>query len=232
MPVPEPPAEEAEAIQPPMEAPPAAPEPAPSEEAFEPPDWLKAVAEAAAQAPDQEPASPVPASEPAEPPAAESDALGEARRALASAHDDRAAELYGDLIKERTALDRLIEDLEMALDQRPDSARLWQVLGDAYMKDDRTSEAVKAYNRGMKEAEVLVSARQALASGDRPRAAAQYGILIKKKKQVDAVITDLENALAQDDDQPEIWQTLGDAYMKADRLDEAIEAYKKGVDAA
>lgn len=228
-PVAETPAEETEPAQPPLEAAPASEEPEPSEETFEPPDWLKAVAEAGAETPVQEPAPPAPAVEPDEPPATEAGALGEARRALASAQDDQAAQLYEGLIGDRTELQLIIQDLEMALDQRPDSTRLWQVLGDAYMKDDRTSEAVKAYNRGMKEAEVLISARQALASGDRARAAAQYGMLVKKKKQLDTVITDLESALAQDDDQPEIWQTLGDAYMKADRLDEAIEAYKKGV---
>ncbi len=97
------------------------------------------------------------------------------------------------------------------------------------MKVDRTSDAVKAYNRGMKEAEVLNSARQALASGDAQRAAAQYGILIKTKKRLDDVIRDLEDAVAEGVDQPMIWQVLGDAYMKADRLDESIEAYRKGM---
>jgi cytochrome c-type biogenesis protein CcmH/NrfG len=181
------------------------------------------------------------AAQPAEPPAtvpapaldkpsvAPDNGLERARAALETGDVDRAADEYGQLIKARRSLTYVVEDLEAALDQDPESSKLWQLLGDAYMKADRTSEAVKAYNRGMKEAEVLNSARQALASGDQQRAAAQYGILIKRKKRLDDVIRDLENAVAQADDQPAIWQVLGDAYMKADRLDESIEAYRKGM---
>jgi cytochrome c-type biogenesis protein CcmH/NrfG len=29
-----------------------------------------------------------------------------------------------------------------------------------------------------------------------------------------------------------MWQTLGDAYMKVDRLSDAIEAYQKGMEVA
>jgi cytochrome c-type biogenesis protein CcmH/NrfG len=155
--------------------------------------------------------------------------LERARAALEKGNVDRAADEYSQLIKARRSLTHVVEDLEAALDRDPESSKLWQLLGDAYMKADRTSEAVKAYNRGMKEAEVLNSARQALASGDQQRAAAQYGILIKRKKKLDDVIRDLENAVAQADDQPAIWQILGDAYMKADRLDESIEAYRRGM---
>ncbi len=168
-------------------------------------------------------------------PAAEStgvasdDRLERARQALGSGDIDRAVGEYGQLIKARNSLSQVVEDLQAALDQDPESSPLWQLLGDAYMKADRTSEAVKAYNRGMKEAEVLNSARQALASGDAQRAAAQYGILIKRKKKLEDVIRDLENAVAEENDQAILWQVLGDAYMKADRLDESIEAYRKGM---
>jgi len=170
---------------------------------------------------------PVPALD--EPSVASDNGLERARAALETGNVDRAADEYSQLIKARRSLTHVVEDLEAALDRDPESSKLWQLLGDAYMKADRTSEAVKAYNRGMKEAEVLNSARQALASGDQQRAAAQYGILIKRKKKLDDVIRDLENAVAQADDQPAIWQVLGDAYMKADRLDESIEAYRRGM---
>jgi len=172
-------------------------------------------------------AVPVPADD--KPSAVPDEGLERAREALETGDVDQAADEYGQLIKASRSLTHVVEDLEAALDRDPESSKLWQLLGDAYMKADRTSEAVRAYSRGMKEAEVLNSARQALASGDQQRAAAQYGILIKGKTKLDDVIRDLENAVAQADDQPAIWQILGDAYMKADRLDESIEAYRRGM---
>ncbi len=188
--------------------------------------------EAAASEQEHPPVTPPPAvpAPPTEQPRVVTDiGLERAREALQSGDLERAASEYAQLIKARSSLSDVVEDLEAALDRDPESSSLWQLLGDAYMKVDRTSDAVKAYNRGMKEAEVLNSARQALASGDAQRAAAQYGILIKTKKRLDDVIRDLEDAVAEGVDQPMIWQVLGDAYMKADRLDESIEAYRKGM---
>jgi cytochrome c-type biogenesis protein CcmH/NrfG len=98
------------------------------------------------------------------------------------------------------------------------------------MRQNRTEQAVRAYDRGMEESEVFDSARQALAASDFERATAQYGMLIKNKKRLDTVIEDLEQAVEGDQSDPRIWQILGDAYMKADRLDESIEAYRKGMD--
>jgi cytochrome c-type biogenesis protein CcmH/NrfG len=176
-----------------------------------------------------EPPSPVTEEVPESAPPTSDDGLETARRALEAGDLEKATAEYGRLIKSRRSLESVVGDLESALDRDPESSALWQTLGDAYMKADRASDAVKAYDRGMKEAEVLISARQALASGDAQRAAAQYGILIKGKKNLDDVIQDLESSLAQEADQPMVWQILGDAYMKADRLDEAIEAYRKGM---
>jgi cytochrome c-type biogenesis protein CcmH/NrfG len=45
------------------------------------------------------------------------------------------------------------------------------------------------------------------------------------------VIDDLRIAIERNPHQPILWQALGDAYMKADRLSEAIEAYRKGTEA-
>lgn len=171
----------------------------------------------------------MPAAEPAGIPAGPDEGLSRARKALHEGDINQASQAYGDLIKSRREIEVVVADLESAVDRDPDAALLWQVLGDAYMKIGKTSDAVKAYNRGMKETEVLMSARQALASGDAQRASAQYGMLIKRKKHLDEVIKDLETAVSEDEDQPNIWQALGDAYMKADRLEDAIQAYRKGM---
>ena len=75
--------------------------------------------------------------------------LEDSRQALATGDVGSAAKLYGGLIKRRESLGQVIEDLRIALERTPDAAALWQVLGDAYMKDDQTSEAIEAYRKGM-----------------------------------------------------------------------------------
>jgi cytochrome c-type biogenesis protein CcmH/NrfG len=80
--------------------------------------------------------------------------------------------------------------------------------------------------------EILDNARRSFASGDIETALKHYGSLIRRKREVEAVIEDLRAALAFGTTQPAVWQTLGDAYMKADRLPEAIEAYRRGLEAA
>jgi cytochrome c-type biogenesis protein CcmH/NrfG len=77
-----------------------------------------------------------------------------------------------------------------------------------------------------------MEARQALAVGDYPRAAAEYGVIIKRKYQLDEVTSELELALNRNPKAVPLWQALGDAYMKNDRLPDAITAYERGVAAA
>jgi len=75
--------------------------------------------------------------------------LDRSRLALASGDFAGAAKSYGQLIKGRRSLDKVIADLQIALDRSPENAGLWQCLGDAYMKADQVSEAIDAYRRGM-----------------------------------------------------------------------------------
>lgn len=100
-------------------------------------------------------APPVPAPTPARPAKRvvdEVQLLELSRRALASGDFAAAAKTYGQLIKGRRALPKVIEDLQVALERSPENAALWQCLGDAYMKADQTSEAIDAYRRGMEAA--------------------------------------------------------------------------------
>jgi tetratricopeptide (TPR) repeat protein len=80
--------------------------------------------------------------------------------------------------------------------------------------------------------EILDNARQSFASGDIETALKHYSSLIRRKREVQVVIEDLRAALAFGTTHPAVWQTLGDAYMKADRLPEAIEAYRHGLEAS
>ena len=54
-----------------------------------------------------------------------------------------------------------------------------------------------------------------------------YGKLIKKGKRLDEIIFDLREALYRHPVDVIIWQTLGDACMRANRLQDALDAYTK-----
>jgi tetratricopeptide (TPR) repeat protein len=140
-------AETVEETTPAIEEPVKAPEveaPPPEPEAVE-------IAEVAVQ-PTEEPEAPA---EPAEQPPVKQTkelAIEGARQALASGEIEVAVELYGKMIKKKESLEAVIEDLRIALDRTPDDAVLWQTLGDAYMKNDQSAEAIEAYRQGMEAA--------------------------------------------------------------------------------
>ena len=80
--------------------------------------------------------------------------------------------------------------------------------------------------------QLLQGARQALTAGDAGRALSDYKKLIERKQDLDTVISDLEHALERYPNLPSMWQVLGDAYMKSDQLQEAINAYQRGMEVA
>ena len=71
----------------------------------------------------------------------------------------------------------------------------------------------------------LMGAQSALDVGNIEAALKEYAKLIKKKRLLEETIYDLREALDEYPVNISIWQTLGDAYMRADRLQEAIDAY-------
>ena len=85
---------------------------------------------------------------------------------------------------------------------------------------------------GPAPSEVLAKARRALATGDLENALVQYAGLVRKRRELEAVIEDLRAVLVRSPHEAAVWQALGDAYMKGDRLPEALEAYKHGLEAA
>ncbi|MGD2058290.1 MAG: hypothetical protein PVI04_06115, partial [Anaerolineales bacterium] len=80
--------------------------------------------------------------------------------------------------------------------------------------------------------QLLQSARQALSAGDAGRALSDYRKLIDRKQDIETVIGDLKRAAERYPNLPKVWQALGDAYMKADQLPDAIKAYKRGMEVA
>jgi tetratricopeptide (TPR) repeat protein len=73
----------------------------------------------------------------------------------------------------------------------------------------------------------LEKARQTLSSGDLNQAIDQYAKLIKRGKNIEPVIKDLNEALRRHPVDVTLWQTLGDAFMRQDKLQEALDAYTK-----
>ena len=94
----------------------------------------------------------------------------------------------------------------------------------------RPEKPVKPKTAGA--AEVLQRARQGLAQGDFKKAAKDYGTVIRKRHELDQVINDLRVAADHFPSEATLWQLLGDAYMRADRAEEAVEAYNRGMKAA
>ena len=73
----------------------------------------------------------------------------------------------------------------------------------------------------------LNEAKSELDRGDIPAALEHYEKLIKKGKHLEETIRDLTESIYRYPVEVGIWQTLGDAYMRANRLKEALEAYNK-----
>ena len=73
----------------------------------------------------------------------------------------------------------------------------------------------------------LGAARAELARSNVPGAMETYEKLIKKGRLLDEVIFDLREALNRFPVEISILQALGDAYMRANRLQDALDAYTK-----
>jgi tetratricopeptide (TPR) repeat protein len=74
---------------------------------------------------------------------------------------------------------------------------------------------------------ILSQAQNELSRGDIPSAMEHYTRLIKKGRFLDDAIRDLREALYRYPIEVSIWQALGDAYMRSNRLQEALDAYTK-----
>jgi tetratricopeptide (TPR) repeat protein len=74
---------------------------------------------------------------------------------------------------------------------------------------------------------ILGAGRSELSRSNIPGALEAYGKLIKKGRFLDEVIYDLREALYRYPVEVSIWQSLGDAYMRANRLQDALDAYTK-----
>ena len=75
--------------------------------------------------------------------------------------------------------------------------------------------------------DALALAQATLRSGDVEAAAEQYTQIINAGQNLDTVIQDLHTALDQHPVDVSLWQALGDAYIRSNRVQEALDAYTK-----
>ncbi len=78
-----------------------------------------------------------------------------------------------------------------------------------------------------KDAELLSSAQAVLENNSLDESMKLYSRLIKKGHLLDEVIHDLREAIHRYPLDLNIWQTLGDAYMRANHLQDALDAYTR-----
>jgi tetratricopeptide (TPR) repeat protein len=78
-----------------------------------------------------------------------------------------------------------------------------------------------------KEAGTLERAQSFIKSGEIKKAIDVYGRLIKKGQLLEGVIHDLRETTYRYPVEVGIWQLLGDAYMRANQLQDALDAYTK-----
>ena len=116
----------------------------------------------------------------------------------------------------------------------PEAAPLIQAVKEDIPEAVQAKPAVEVALSKYKEpaSQLLQGARQALTAGDAGRALSDYKKLIERKQDLETVINDLEHALERYPNLPTMWQALGDAYMKAGQLQEAIKAYQRGMEVA
>jgi tetratricopeptide (TPR) repeat protein len=77
----------------------------------------------------------------------------------------------------------------------------------------------------------LNDARRELENGQIENALSHYSKLIEEKAEMAAVIQDLRSAIEKTPREPMLWQILGDALMKVGQLSDAIDAYRRGMEA-
>lgn len=74
---------------------------------------------------------------------------------------------------------------------------------------------------------LLNRARAAMNRGKVQDSLADYQVLIRKERALDETIQDLQNALYQHPVDIDLWQTLGDAFVRSRKLQDALNSYTK-----
>ncbi len=116
------------------------------------------------------------------------------------------------------------QSLETSEIETPESSQEEEV---AVPLSEETGSWQKEFETSQDTTDALNNARLALHGGELEAATAAYATLIKQKTELDAIISDLTNAVYQYPMNVKMWMLLGDAYLRKDLLSEALNAYNK-----
>jgi hypothetical protein len=112
------------------------------------PSLVPAMAGVARAAPEHVLAHTAPPPEPELPPDAE-ERFGLARKARDKGDLEAAIRIYDSLISSGAFLDKIIEDMQQSIKTSPTNYLLYQVMGDAMMRDGRLQSALNAYREAL-----------------------------------------------------------------------------------
>ncbi len=116
------------------------------------------------------------------------------------------------------------QSLETSEIETPESSQEEEI---AVPLSEETGSWQKEFEIPQDTTDALNNARLALHGGELEAATAAYATLIKQKTELDAIISDLTNAVYQYPMNVKMWMLLGDAYLRKDLLSEALNAYNK-----
>jgi len=94
-------------------------------------------------------------------------------------------------------------------------------------EEPAATQPVQAAAPSAESPERLQQAQTALEKGDTGAALADYDQFIQNGELLEETIHDLRDALYRHPVDVDIWQSLGDAYMRSNRIQEALDAYTK-----
>jgi competence ComEA-like helix-hairpin-helix protein len=100
----------------------------------------------------------------------------------------------------------------------------------ADLKDYLTIEVVSEVAATDSEIPELQEAWNSINEGNIDQAVDQYAELINQDQHLDEIIRDLQSALGKYPTDSSLYQSLGDAYMRANMLQEALDAYNRAED--
>ena len=99
------------------------------------------------------------------------------------------------------------------------------------LPEEPPEPVVETYNLQLPEEDgtspEITSAHQAVSSGDLDQALQTYASLIRANRSLETIIRDLQEVLAHSPENLNAWQCLGDAYLRTNQIQLALEAYVK-----
>ena len=146
------------------------------------------------------------------------DAEREFRAAIAAAPDyPRARHALGILLFESGRFSEAAEHLEVAARLTPDNARVHRMLGHTLLRLERPDRAVAEYRRAIAIAPDDVTSRVGLATA------------LAALDQPDQAVKEIQRALQRDQRNADLYYFLGSYCERANRRDEAVDAYRRAV---